>query len=174
MGLLVFYVFLVFGFVGGNTGAYRVSELRHYFHKATKSAETSADFHELMAAYDGREPKVLAFKAASEAVMAKYTWNPSSKLKHLRTSAALFEQAVKLDDDDPEIRFLRYTIQYHIPKYLNMSSNIEEDRRIVMNSLFGYPKSGLDPEPCKIMRDVLLKGDLCSAQEKQQLRTIKI
>lgn len=174
MGALLLNLIFFFGFTLGTTEVYRVNELRSYFEKATKCAETGQAFHKFMADYDGREARVLAFKAASEAIMAKYTWSPYSKMKHLKTSAAIFNEAVSIDSDDPEVRFLRYTIQYYIPRYLNMSANLEEDKRIVMNSLMKYPKSGLDAEPGKIMRDVLLKGDHLTDQEKQQLRAIKI
>lgn len=174
MGLLLLHLFLFFGFTAGTSEVYRVTELRSYFQKATKCPETGHAFYKLMAEYDGREARILAFKAASEAVMAKYTWSPYSKMKHLKTSAAIFDQAVKLDADDPEVRFLRYTIEYYIPRYLNMSSNLEADRRIVLQSLLNYPKSGLDAEPGKIMREVLLKGEHLNEQEKNQLRTLKI
>jgi len=174
MGSFLLNIIFFFGITLGTTEVYRVDELRSYFQKATKCAETGQAFHKFMAEYEGQEPRILAFKAASEAVMAKYTWSPYSKMKHLKTSATIFDEAVSLDADDPEIRFLRYTIQYYIPRYLNMSGNMEEDKRIVLNSLMKYPKSGLDAEPGKIMRDVLLKGDHLTEPEKQQLRALKI
>ena len=177
MGVFLLNLYLFLGLTlgaGGTNEVYRVSELRPYYHQATKSAETGQSFHKFMAAYDGKDARVLAFKAASEAVMAKYTWSPYSKLQHLKTSAKLFDEAVKLDADDPEIRFLRYTVEYYVPRYLNMSMNIEADKKIVLDSIIRYPKSGLEEEPCKIMRDFLLTKDHLNESEKQQLRAIKI
>ena len=177
MGVILLNLFLFWGLTfgaGGTEEVYRVTELRPYYHKATKCAETGQSFHKFMASYEGKDARVLAFKAASEAVMAKYTWSPYSKLQHLKNSAKLFDQAVKLDSDDPEIRFLRYTVEYYVPRYLNLSPNIEEDKKIVLNSLIRYPKSGLEEEPCKIMRDFLLTKDHLNEAEKQQLRSIKI
>lgn len=174
MGMLILYAFLLFGFVFGTAEVYRVSELRQFYHKATKDANTGEAFHKHMAQYDGREPVILGFKATSEAVMAKYAWSPYAKLKHLKNSSAIFEQAVKLDPDNAELRFLRYTVEYYVPRYLNLSNNVDEDRKIILNSLYKYPKSGLDAEPVKIMRDFLLTADHCNEQEKQQLRTLKI
>ena len=177
MGVLLLNLFLFLGLTlgaGGTNEVYRVAELRPYYHKATKCADTGQSFHKFMAAYDGKDARVLAFKAASEAVMAKYTWSPYSKLQHLKTSAKLFDQAVKMDADDPEIRFLRYTVEYYVPRYLNMSANLEDDKKIVLNSMVKYPKSGLEEEPCKIMRDFLLTKDHLNELEKQQVRAIKI
>jgi hypothetical protein len=174
MGTLIIYSFIFFGFLFGSNEVYRVSELRTYYHKATKCAETGNSFHKFMAEYDGKEARILAFKGASEAVMAKYTWSPYSKLKHLKTSAEIFNEAVKLDADDPEVRFLRYTVEYYIPRYLNMSANVPEDKKIVVNSILKYPKSGIDAESCKLMRDFLLTANHLTEPEKQQLRTVKI
>lgn len=175
MGTLLLYFFLLFGFSGGTKNeAYNVSELRPYYKKATKCAETGHAFHKYMEDYDGHDGRILAFKAASEAVMAKYSWSPVSKMSHLKKSAAIFDEAVKMDADDPEIRFLRYTVEYYVPRYLNMSSNVPEDKRIVLNSIMNYPKSGLAAEPCRIMRDFLLTAQHLSETEKQQIRTVKI
>ncbi len=174
MGTILLNLFFFFGVILGTNEVYKVTELRPYYHKATKCAETGESFHKFMAAYEGKDARVLAFKAASEAVMAKYTWSPYNKLQHLKKSAVLFDQAVKLDSDDPEIRFLRYTVEFYVPRYLNMSANIEEDKKIVLHSLFKYPKSGLEPESGKIMRDFLLTAEHLNDSEKQQLRTVKI
>ncbi|WP_378015967.1 hypothetical protein [Adhaeribacter terreus] len=173
MGMILLYIFLTFGIGLGTTEAYKVSELRTYYQKASKCPETGQSFHKYMARYEGKEPVILGFKAVSEAVMAKHVWGPYSKLKHLKSSAALFDQAVTLDADNPEIRFLRYTVEYYIPRYLNMSSHVEQDKKIVMESLLKYPKSGLDAESYKLMRDFLLSSEHLNEAEKQQLRTIK-
>jgi hypothetical protein len=174
MGTLIIYAFIFFGSFFGTTEVYKVAELRTYYHKATKCAESGQSFHKYMKNYDGHEGKILAFKAASEAVMAKYTWSPYNKLQHLKKSSAIFDQAVKIDAEDPEIRFLRYTVEYYVPRYLNMSNNVPEDKRIVLDSILNYPKSGLGEEPCRIMRDFLLTANHLNEAEKQQLRNVKI
>jgi tetratricopeptide (TPR) repeat protein len=174
MGVFVLYAFLLIGLVFRTTESYQAAELRDYYQKASKCGQTAEAFHKFMSAYTGKDPVILGFKGASEAVMAKYAWSPYNKLKHLKTSAAIFEQAVKLDPDNAEIRFLRYTVEYYVPRYLNLSGHVEEDRKIILNSLYNYPKSGLNPEPVKIMRDFLLTANHLNEQEKQQLRTIKI
>jgi hypothetical protein len=170
MGMILLYILLLFGSGKGTTEAYKVSELRNYYQKASKCAETGQAFHKFMARYDGKEPVILGFKAVSEAVMAKHAWSPYSKLKHLKNSAALFDQAVVMDSDNPELRFLRYTVEYYVPRYLNLSAHVQEDKTIVVNSLLKHPKSGLDPETYKLIRDFMLTGSHLSEAEKQQLR----
>ncbi|RIJ42579.1 hypothetical protein [Pontibacter oryzae] len=153
---------------------YKVSELRGEYLQASKDEQAADRFHKKMSAYKEKEPLVLAYKAASEAVMAKYVWNPYSKLKQLRASAAIFEEAVALDANNPEIRFLRFTVEHYVPRYLNLSAHVEEDKRIVINSLKAHPKSGMSVELARTMRDFLLTKDHCTEEERNTLQKIKI
>src|SRR3954469_21116024 len=100
MGMILLYFLLIFGAGKDTTEVYKVSELRTYYLRASKNAETGEEFHKFMARYDGKEPVILGFKAVSEAIMAKHSWSPYHKMQHLKSSAALFDQAVALDSDN--------------------------------------------------------------------------
>ncbi|MDX5347497.1 MAG: hypothetical protein LPJ89_01665 [Hymenobacteraceae bacterium] len=156
--------------------SYDPAHLRNSYAKATKNEEAGISFHEHMRQYKENEPVVLGYKAASEAVMAKYCWSPYSKLKHLKTSSEIFNKAVKLAPANPEIRFLRYTVEYYIPRYLNMSSHVEEDKKVFLESVLRYPNSGVDRNAAVLMRSFLLseKENHCTESEKQKLQQVKI
>lgn len=153
---------------------YKLSELRKSYAEATQNEEKGEEFHKFMSAYKDNDPVVLAYKAGSEAVMAKYVWSPYSKLQHLRASARIFNQAVTLDNDNPEIRFLRFTVEHSIPRYLNMSVNMAADKAVVIDNLKRHPKSGIDPAWARMMRDYLLEKDRCTDPEKAELRNLQI
>ncbi len=151
---------------------YELSELRNSYLAASKSEEAADLFYDKMEKYEGKEPVVLGYKAASEAVMAKYAWNPYTKIRHLKKAAAIFEEAVALDKQNPEIRFLRFIVEGHIPDYLDMSPNLVEDKAIVINSLAKHPRSGINPALAETMRDYMLRKDRCNEAEKQLLESI--
>lgn len=153
---------------------YQIADLRNEYIQASKDKAAAERFNKKMAGYEEKDPLVLAYKAASEAVMAKYVWNPYSKLKQIRTAAALFEEAVALDEDHPEIRFLRFTVEHYVPRYLNLSPNLERDKKIMINSLKAHPDSGVSTEFARTMRDFLLEKDHCTEAEKNELRKIRI
>lgn len=153
---------------------YKLPELRVQYLAASKDEDAAKDFHAKMEKYNGDQPVVLGYKAASEAVMAKYVWNPYLKLKHLKTAMGLFDEAVALNNSHPEIRFLRFVVEYHVPRYLNMSENMEEDKAIIIESLQAHPKSGLNTPLARTIRDVMLEKDRCTEQEKKLLRSLKI
>ncbi|MFD2245671.1 tetratricopeptide repeat protein [Pontibacter ruber] len=157
-----------------NTTRYKITELRGQYLEASKSSEAAKEFNEMMGEYKDRHPVVLAYKAASEATMAKHVWNPYFKLKHLQKAAELFEEAVKLDNQNPEIRFLRFTVEHYIPRYLNMSGHIQEDKKLIINSLKVYPRSGISADWARTMREFMLSKDHCTEEEKKTLRSINV
>ncbi|WP_181306810.1 hypothetical protein [Rufibacter sp. XAAS-G3-1] len=153
---------------------YSHTSLLNYYQTATKSEETAARFMALMDKYQGKDPLKLGYKAVSHALMAKHVWSPYAKLKYLRQSSEIFEEAVALDKLDPEVRFLRFSIEHYIPRYLNMSSHLEDDKRVFMAAILKHPRSGISAETVKIMRDFLLRKDLLSAQEQQQVANLSL
>lgn len=172
--LLIFFTVCLHTVQAVNATNYKLSDLRVGYLAASKDEEAAKEFHAKMEKYTGSEPVVLGYKAASEAVMAKYAWNPYFKMKHLDTAMELFDQAVALDNDHPEIRFLRFVVEYHVPRYLNMSTHLQEDKAIVIESLMAHPKSGINTALARTMRDVLLEKERATEEEKKLLRSLKL
>lgn len=172
--LLIFFGFLFIPWPQSND-PYRHANLLNYYKLGAKDEEKAKQFYELMEDYRGNDPLKLGYKAVSNAILAKYSWSPYSKIKHLRQSAKVFDQAVQLDKQDPEVRFLRYSIEYYIPKYLNMSAHLEEDKEIFLQAMLQYPQSGIPVESMRVMRDFLLKKEehLTPAQ-RQQVASLKL
>lgn len=157
-----------------NTRSYKLPDLRKEYLEASKDENAGVRFHAKMSAYREDDPVVLAYKAASEAVMAKYVWNPYSKLKHLKTAASIFEDAVGMDEQHPEIRFLRFTVEYYVPRYLNLSEHLEEDKEVIITGLKQHPRSGLSTVMARTMRDFLLSEEHCSPAERRELLEIRL
>ncbi|MFD1185351.1 hypothetical protein [Pontibacter rugosus] len=171
---LILLLFIVHVASADTSQRYKVSALREEYLEASTDEDVAVRFNKKMKEYDGDAPLVLAYKAASEAVMAKYVWNPYSKLKQLKSAASIFEEAVKRDRENPEIRFLRFTVEHYVPRYLNLSPNIEEDKKILINALKAHPRSGISPELARTMRDFMLTKDHSTAAERKVLQSIEI
>lgn len=157
-----------------NQEGYKLPVLREEYRSASLNGDVAERFNKKMLKYKGEDPLVLAYKAASEAVMAKYVWNPYSKLKQLKSAAAIFKDAVAHDKDNPEIRFLRFTVEHYVPRYLNLSPNIESDKKIVIEALKEHPQSGMPPELARTMLDFMLSKDHLTPAEKKALQQIEI
>ncbi|MCJ8164929.1 hypothetical protein MKJ04_08735 [Pontibacter sp. E15-1] len=160
--------------VWADSTRYNVSQLRLQYLQASKEEAVAKAFHTKMSAYTAGDPLVLAYKAVSEAVMAKYVWNPYSKLKQIRAALAIFDSAVEKDKVNPEIRFLRFTVEHYVPRYLNLSEHVEEDKKMVISSLQAYPNAQMSKPLARTIRDFLLTKDHCTEAEKEILRNISI
>ncbi|MBA9076400.1 MULTISPECIES: hypothetical protein [Rufibacter] len=171
--LILCLVFSPAAFAQGKD-AYSHDELLNYYQKAAKDEDVAKRFLDLMGKYPGKDPLKLGYKAVSHAIMAKHVWSPYSKIKYLKQSAAIFDQAVALDQHDPELRFLRYSIENYIPRYLNMSPNLVDDKKIFMAAILRHPRSGMPVESVRIMKDFLLRKELVTGEEKQRVENLRL
>ncbi|WP_439881941.1 hypothetical protein ACSX1A_02020 [Pontibacter sp. MBLB2868] len=172
--LLLFLTFTCNVVLADTNSRYKLTDLRKEYLEASKNEKAGGRFYDKMSAYHQKDPIILAYKAASEAVMAKYVWNPYTKLKHLKAAASFFEDAVKLDKYAPEVRFLRFTVEFYVPRYLNLSEHLEEDKKVVILGLKQHPESGMTTELARAIREFMLSKDHCTQREKKQLEEIRI
>ncbi|MFM1875136.1 MAG: hypothetical protein RL266_873 [Bacteroidota bacterium] len=78
---------------------------------------------------------LLGYKGAVELGMARHDPNPFNKMSFFSDGKADLEKAISKDPENLELRFLRLTIQTHIPSFLGYSDNKEADKAFVLNHL---------------------------------------
>jgi hypothetical protein len=111
---------------------------------------------------------VLAYKAAAEAIRARDA-SMFNKLTYVQNANKLFDQAVKLNADNPEIRFLRLSVESNLPAFLGLSQHVEDDRQFLVQTLLQHPKSGLDAETFGIVRNFMVDRGHVSDADAQKL-----
>lgn len=153
---------------------YRIQDLRKLYERGTKDKPTCEKLLVHLNNYKGQDPVVLGFAAVTQGMMAKHAWSPYAKIKHLRTSAQIFEKVINKHPQVAEVRFLRYSLEFFIPRYLNMSEHLDEDKKIFLDHLFRYPNSSIDADVYRTIRGFLLRHpDQLTEQEKKQLDNLK-
>jgi hypothetical protein len=173
--LLLSLFFLLTGLLFQSESTYKVADLRHFLEKSAQDRASCERFVAHLESYRGKDPVVLGFGAAAQGIMAKHTWSPYAKLKYLRLSAEQFEKVMAAHPQVAEVRFLRYTVQFFIPRYLNLSDNLEEDKKVFLASMLAYPKSNLDAEAIQIMRRFLLRHpEHLTEQEHKLISNLKV
>lgn len=148
--------------------SYSVSNLRRQYQLAAASKEAGEKFYQLMAAYQQQDAVVLAYKAAAEAIRARDA-SMFNKLNYVQAAMKQFDQAVKLDADNAEIRFLRLSVESNLPAFLGLSPHVEDDRQFLLNTLLQHPRSGLDPESFVLVRDFMVARGHVSEADAQKL-----
>ena len=154
--LYLSFILILFAHVSTEANPYSLPHLRRQYQQAAASKEAGEKFHKLMAAYNKQDAVVLAYKAAAEAIRARDA-SMFNKLTYVQQASKLFDQAVKLDDDNAEVRFLRLSVESNLPSFLGLSQHVEEDRQFLVSTLLKHPQSGLDTESFGLVRDFLVQ-----------------
>jgi hypothetical protein len=151
---------------------YALPALRRHYRQAATDEAASRHFHQLMSQYAEHDPVVLAYKAASEAILAKHTGGVFDKLDRVKSASRQFDHAVGLNPHNPEIRFLRFSIESNLPGFLGASKHVDEDRTLLVRTLLRHPKSGLDKESFQVVRSFMLDHQHVRGAEAEQLRQL--
>ena len=146
--------------------------LRRHYEQAAADKAAGEKFYKLLADYNDRDALVLGYKAAAEAIRARDA-SMFNKLSYVQDAARTFEQAVGLDPKNPEIRFLRFSVESNLPAFLGLSKHVEEDKQLLLGAALGHPNSGLDAESFRTVRDFLVKRSHVSDAEAERLGRVK-
>ncbi|WP_250631046.1 hypothetical protein [Rhodoflexus caldus] len=87
----------------------------------------------------------IAYYGALQTLQARGVLNPLEKLRLTKLSQETLAKAVALAPENPEIRFLRFSIQLGLPGYLNLSHHIAEDRAVICEQLPRFAHTGEIP-----------------------------
>lgn len=155
-----------------SSSPFHLSNLRRHYELAAADKTAGEKFYQLLADYKDRDGLVLAYKGASEAIRARDA-SMFNKLTYVQDAAKTFEQAVSIDPQNPEIRFLRFSVESNLPAFLGLSKHVEEDKEMLLGAALNYPKSGLDAEAFRTVRDFLVERGHVSEGDAQRLSKVK-
>lgn len=140
--------------------ALQPEEVRIRFRQAGQDEAEAQRLHaELLAQHP--TPLLRAYLAATTALQAKYAFNPYNKVSYCKTSSELFQQAIAEDPRNVEMRYLRLAVQLNLPKFLGMSNEVAEDRRVILEGLSFLSDTGFRSE----IAHYLLQEKQCSRDE---------
>lgn len=149
-----------------------VTEMRKQFYLGVQNQDLTESFLKKISAIEKPTAIELAYQAAAQALMGKHVWNPVKKLNWLDLGSETMKKAVSMDPSNIEIRFLRFTWQHHLPGFLNRSTELEADKKVILAGLQSE-KETQDPQLKKNVIRFLLESGRCSPAEERFLRQIK-
>ena len=89
--------------------------LRKSFHQSVLDESKIKEFYNLVNAIAYPSDLEKAYQAAGNAMMAKVTSNPYSKVVYVKKYMRLMDEAITGDGENVEIRFLRIAIDKNVP-----------------------------------------------------------
>jgi len=162
--LLIAFSFLV------PLSATPLEELRKEYMKALSDADQAPEVYELFLKVENPSAKVLAYRGALEAILTRTTYNVFKKVNYLKKSKKSFEEAVKKDPNNLEIRFMRLAVEHEIPDFLGMSENIESDREFVIKNIDRFKAENFPKPICKQILSFMKKCNYFTANQIQKFK----
>ena len=148
--------FSVFAVVAWSGHSQDMRVIRQLYQKAASSEVACRD---LLAMTDGnsgeRDAYKLGYRGAAAMMMARFVFNPVSKLAWFRRGREWLDMAIRMDIEAAELRYLRYCVQISCPRFLGYHGEAGADRRY----LLGAVDSLTDRELIIMIREALGKTD---------------
>ena len=100
------------------------------------------------------------------ALSTQYTSGMWAKIKLVNESHSVLNHAIARDPQDPELRFIRLTLEHFLPAFLGMSKDIPSDLAVIM----AHPDFVSDSPPLKKKAlEFLISTHRCNADQNKAL-----
>ena len=101
-----------------------------------KTEAVCTSIYEVFESTDYKDDNMLlGYHGATLIGMTRHDGNVFKKMSYFNDGKKLLEKSIDVDHDNVELRFLRLTIQTHMPSFLGYSENKESDKAFVLNHL---------------------------------------
>lgn len=142
-------------------------EIRLQYPLASENAEITAKIiAQLGEVNTSAKPVLLAYKGAVLTLNSKFTKGRTEKKEFFKEGVSLIETAIKQDSLNPEIRYLRLSVQENAPKFLGYHKNIEEDKQFLLGNYGNISSNELK----KVVKEYILNSKGFDVKEKSQLQ----
>ncbi|MEO6844310.1 MAG: hypothetical protein ABI184_03995 [Ginsengibacter sp.] len=142
-----------------------INEIRSLYEKSLKSEDDCQKLIDMLEPYK-KDPLCLGYIGCATMLMAKHTFSPFSKLSYFKKGKIMLEDAIKADDKNFELRFLRFTAQTNMPSFLGYHDSIEKDKKFILNSFSQIKDVSLED----YVMPALQKSKDLTQSEKEKLK----
>lgn len=160
----IFILFLSI-FLTNDIWATDINQVRVNFTKAVEDEKLTQKMLTELDKVKGTNPLYLAYYGAFQSLMAKHAINPYNKIDYLKKSQQTLKKAIAQKPDDAEMRFLRFSAQYYIPKFLGYSDELEEDKKVILANVHRSPA-----DVREVISRFMLETDMLTEAEKKALK----
>ncbi|HKG06320.1 MAG TPA: hypothetical protein VKB19_07680 [Pedobacter sp.] len=146
-----------------------VKEIRSLYNQSVTSRDAAMRLQQSLLRVDGDDdPLMVCYQGVAEMIQAKYVFSPISKIRSFKKGKALIEQAISRDVDGVEIRYLRFTIQTNLPRFLGYYNEVELDKKFLIAKTAALDDKQLKQQ----IIDYLSASVYCTDIEKKQIKVL--
>jgi hypothetical protein len=141
-----------------------IGEIRQLYARSVEDEKVCERLIALLAPYnENNNPVYAGYKAGATLIMAKHVFSPFSKFSYFKKGKVLLEKAIAKNSNDIELRFLRFTIQANLPRFLDYHGHIDADKTFIIKAFPKITDAGLKQ---KITDYVKTSDELTAAEKK--------
>ena len=160
------YLMIIFN-LSLTADSFSINVVRSLYQKAAKEEKYCNEIIRLLKQHNvGKHPVFLGYMGSATMMKAKFTPNVFSKLSHFNKGRNMLEEAIRMDENNIELRFLRLAAQMNTPSFLGYKDKIRSDKALLLNSI----SKVTDPVLKNVIVLYLKNSDLLSEHQKRQLQ----
>jgi hypothetical protein len=144
--------------------------IRKLLISAMNSKKTTDSLYANLNAIKDRSALINGYIGTLEALKAKHALNPYFKIKYLSNSEKTFKAAVSRDPHNIEIRFLRFSVEHHVPGFLGYNKNLNADCQEIIKQLDKKYYASADKPLVKTIITFLINSKRCTLAESNNLK----
>ena len=160
----LFFLFVVFFSLKGAASDPSINSVRDLYQQAAAKEDLCKKLLTLLEPYSEKNNVLLAgYKGCATMLMAKYNFNPFSKLSNFIKGRNLLERSIEVDKQNIELRFLRFAVQTNVPFFLGYKSDMHSDKVFLLNYYQTIPDGQLKHWLVNFLKTC---GSLTAAEKK--------
>ncbi len=152
-----------------NSNSLNLVEIRNLYEIAAANKEANTKLIQLLATVKTDNAVLMGYKGAAIMMEANHVFNPITKLSRFKKGKQLIESAIKSDATNPELRYIRLTIQTNVPGFLGYSNAIDADKKMIIHQLSELRDNDLRNR----MVNYLSFAKICTTEELRKLNIWK-
>ncbi|HRG57419.1 MAG TPA: hypothetical protein PK323_00590 [Bacteroidia bacterium] len=150
-----------------NINAFDINFIRREFNLAIDNEEKANFLYKTLAkSAPSSNSLQYAYLGATEALLAKHSFNPLTKMNYVNSALNKLNSAVVQNKNDIEIRFMRFSVESELPRYLGISKHLEEDKNVIINGLIKGRTESDQYSMYKVFAGKLYQSKYCNKEEK--------
>ena len=105
-----------------------LDDIRQLYVAAENDADKAEKGLRLVQKLEEKNATSQAYKGAFEALQAKFSWNKFYQFAQVNKAMKLLNRAADREPENAEIRYLRFSVNYFLPSFLQDGKALKEDR----------------------------------------------
>lgn len=107
-------------------------KVREAYEHASKDETVAKQLYARINQQASGSATMMGYKGAVTMVLAKFQFNPLSKLEYFNNGKSILEQAIAKDAGNIELIFIRFTVQSYAPAFLKYNKDLNRDKHFLL------------------------------------------